>query len=55
MLTAILDISIIENCLHFGLYNILVYSVTFIDHGFGSSLMWQNYSLRAILLIVLGL
>ena len=34
MLNAILDISIIENCLHCDLYNILVYAVTFIDYRF---------------------
>ena len=34
MLNAILDISIIENCLHFDLYNIQVYEVTFTDYEF---------------------
>ena len=34
MLNAILDISIIENCLCCDLYNIQVYAVTFTDYGF---------------------
>ena len=34
MLNAILNISIIENCHHFDLSNIMVYAVTFTDYGF---------------------
>ena len=34
MLNAILDISVIENCLHVELYNIQVYAVTLTDYGF---------------------
>ena len=34
MFTAICFISIIKNCHHFDLYNILVYAVTFAEYGF---------------------
>ena len=56
MLNAILDISVIENCHHFDLYNIQVYAVTFNDYGFcgittGAKLFAEGHSFDCIRLV----
>ena len=55
MFNAICFISIIENCLCFDLYNIMAYVVTFDDYRFCPVIIVATFSLRAILLIALGL